>query len=53
MMMYFVKFQTKREIANPTKGPFGKKGNKMAWKGSCPVCNTGVFQIAKKEPAAA
>lgn len=49
MMMYCVKCREKREIENPTKGPFGKKGDRMAWKGTCPVCKTGVFQIAKKE----
>lgn len=49
MMMYCVKCRTKREVANAAKGPFGKDGKKMAWKGTCPVCSTGVFQIAKKD----
>ena len=49
MLMYCVKCREKREIENPTKGPFGKTGARMAWKGTCPVCKTGVFQIAKKE----
>lgn len=49
MMMYCVKCRTKRDVPNAAKSPFGKNGEKMAWKGTCPVCGTGVFQIAKKD----